>query len=444
MDYQYELDTLRELKGAITPDLIKKLIEKHTPEAVKMKKLYDRYKQKDVPIQKRLLDDPMKVNNRIANDFMGEIVDTKVGFFAGKPVTYTYADDTRSINDTIQEFNARNRLADLDAEVTKWATITGYGARLLYVDLMGEARATNIPSWEVIFLGELGIDEPEYALRYYTFETDGAEKVRAEFYDGTQYTTFEGTDATSLQPIDAAKDHGFEKCPLIGFMNNEELLGDANKVLDDIDAYDRVMSDVNSEIEAFRSAYLALYGVTPPPEGEEESFALAGTLYLNDGQEAKFVTKTIQDTAVENHLDRLHATIYRASGTPDLTSEGFASQSSGIAIRLKMTALENKAATFERKFKSATLRMWEVLADYYRVKRVVIDPYKVEMKFTRNLPIDWLYEAQVQRDLQGVIPTEERLKLFSGIDNPSLVAQALEEERAGTQVLNDPLANTPL
>lgn len=363
MDYQYELQAIRE--SGITTDLIKRLIEKHESRAIEMKRLYERYMQKNVPIQSRDLDDPMKVNNKIANDFMGEIVDTKVGFFAGVPVTYSYEEDTPIVNDAMQAFLNRNRIADLDAEVTKWATITGYGARLLYLDLDGEPRAVNVPPWEVIFLGDLGIDEPEYALRYYTFETADKPKVRAEFYDGTSYATFEGEDAKSLKPLDGVRDHGFEKCPLFGFMNNEELLGDAVKVLDVIDAYDRTLSDVNSEIEAFRSAYLALYGVLPPAEGEEEeSFATAGTLYLGEGQDAKFVTKVIQDTAVENHLNRLHENIYRLSGTPDLTSEGFASQSSGIAIRLKMTALENKTATFERKFKSATLRMWEVLASH--------------------------------------------------------------------------------
>lgn len=441
MDYQYELDAIRE--NGISVPLLKRLIEKHSKPASEMKKLYERYKQKDVPIQKRDLDDPMKVNNKIANDFFGEIIDTKVGFFAGVPVTYTYADDTPSVNDAMQEFMNRNRIADLDAEVTKWAAISRYGVRMLYLDLEGLPRAKNLPPWEVILLGEMGIDEPEYAVRYYTFETEAEPVIRVEFYDATSYTTFEGANADSLKEVLPAQDSGFEKCPLFGFMNNEEMLGDAEKVLGVIDAYDRTLSDINSEIEAFRSAYLALYGVMPPKEGEEESFASAGTLYLNDGQEAKFVTKNIQDAVVENHLNRLHANIYRLSSTPDLTSDGFASQSSGIAIRLKMTALENKVATFERKFKSATLRMWEVLADYYRVKRIEIDPYKVEMKFTRNLPIDYLYEAQVQAALQGRVPEKDRLKLLSFIDNAEQASLDLEEERAGTQVLTntvDPFA----
>lgn len=132
------------------------------------------------------------------------------------------------------------------------------------------------------------------------------------------------------------------------------------------------------------------------------------------------------------------------SGTPDLTSEGFASQSSGIAIRLKMTALENKTATFERKFKSATLRMWEVLADYYRLKRIEIDPYKIGMKFTRNLPIDHLYEAQVQAALQGRVPNEYRFSLLSGDHNPAQMVVDFEEEMAGTMPLNSELADEPV
>jgi SPP1 family phage portal protein len=311
----------------------------------------------------------------------------------------------------------------------------------LYLDLEGEARAFNLPSWEVVFLGELGIDEPEFAIRYHKYENEDGEAIRVEAYDKYSYTTYEGMDLESLAVTEEARDHGFERCPLFGYMNNEELLGDANKVLDDIDAYDRTISDVNSEIEAFRSAYLAFYGVAQPEPEEEESFSTSGTFYLQEGQRAEFITKSIQDTAVENHLNRLHANIYRLSGTPDLTSEGFASQSSGIAIRLKMTALENKTATFERKFKSATLRQWEVLADYYRKKRVDIDPYKIVMKFTRNLPVDHLYEAQVQAALIGKVPDEYRFALLSGVENAAQMVADFEEQTAGTQSLNDTLVD---
>jgi len=442
MDYQYELEQIRD--GGFNVDIITAILLKHEPDSRKMRDLYERYTQKKVPIQTRDLDDPMKINNKIANDFMGEIVDTKVGFFAGVPVTYSYEEDTPIVNDVMREFNARNRVADLDAEVTRWATITGYGARMLYLDLEGEARAFNLPSWEVVFLSELGIDEPEFAIRYHKFQNADGEAIRVEAYDKFAYTTYEGQDLESLKETEPARDHGFERCPLFGFMNNEELLGDANKVLDDIDAYDRTISDINSEIESFRSAYLALYGVSMPLEGEEPSFSVAGTLYLGDGQEAKFITKNIQDTVVENHLNRLHANIYRLSGTPDLTSEGFASQSSGIAIRLKMTALENKAATFERKFKSATLRQWEVLSDYYSKKRVEIDPYKIVMKFTRNLPVDHLYEAQVQAALIGKVPDIYRFAQLSGVEDPAQMVKDFDEQTAGTQSLNVDLIDSPV
>lgn len=53
----------------------------------------------------------------------------------------------------------------------------------------------------------------------------------------------------------------FNYCPLQGIPNNKECLGDAEKVLADIDDYDKVISDNSNEIEAFVHSYLIFEGL---------------------------------------------------------------------------------------------------------------------------------------------------------------------------------------
>lgn len=421
-DFQYELEQLQE--GNRSVELIESLINKHRERADVMRELYDRYKVKHVPIFTRELDDPMKVNNIINNDFVSEIVDTKVGYFAGTPVSYIFETN----GEKIQHFIERNRLSDLDAEITKYAALCGYGARLQYVDKKGESRIVNVQPWEAILLGEDGVDETEFGIRYYEVAAaEGKKEQRVELYEPFKLTEYR-TGSTGKLEEHEVTEHTYEICPMWGYENNEELLSDVEKVLHLIDAYDRAMSDVNSEIEAHRSAILAFYGVQPPQEGEDISFGQVGTLYFQEGQKGEFIVKNIQDGAVENHLNRIHENIYRFAHSPDLSDEAFGGVVSGVASKYKLLGLENKVSTWERKFKSSSVRMFEILGTSLSYISLGIDPYKIEMKFTRNFPQDLLDAAKIQTELKGNVSTRTRLALFPGILNVEGEMTDLEAE----------------
>jgi len=54
--------------------------------------------------------------------------------------------------------------------------------------------------------------------------------------------------------------------PIAIFENNEDQMGDFEKVIDLIDAYDKMESDSLNDFEYFVDAYLALYGFTAEAE----------------------------------------------------------------------------------------------------------------------------------------------------------------------------------
>lgn len=268
------LDLLR--KNGISGELISQIIEEHKNDHLRMKKLYERYKAsiEGVPILSRkpieyedfetgsLKRIDNKVNNTLNNSFDSDIVDTKVGYLFGHPITYEFDDQrepgtTSPTKQLIDDFNLRNHIEDEDSEWGKMATICGYGARLAYVDKEGKERITNIDPWEVVFITPNDkIHEPEFALRYY--ETyDG--QMKAEFYDDKRIYFFSTKDSSAFT-LDEQKTHLFEGCPLYGLANNKELMADAEKVLELIDGYDRTLSDANNEIEQYRLAYLVLKG----------------------------------------------------------------------------------------------------------------------------------------------------------------------------------------
>ena len=415
-------------------DTILKIIETHKQQRSRMLHNYRRYKTDvtGVPIFSRSFERDMTIDNRINNDYFSEVVDIKTGYFAGKTAAYSYDKNEPGYEAALaqlSDFLERNRIPDVNMETTKYCAIAGYAARLLYIDPQGNDRIMYIPGHQAILLNEDGnINETEFGIRYY-----GEEKqyVIHVYTDTMRYKYKQ--DGERLNLLEEMP-HGFALCPLIGYANNDELMGDVDKVLTIIDAIDRTTSDVNSEIEAFRLAYLLFLGYDITQEQLDQMKNNGALGVPADGlpgatREVKFLEKNLNDKAIENHLNRLHDAVYRFTGTPDLADEAFSGSQSGESLKFKLFGLETKCARFEQKFKAADTRMFEVMATKWRVSGLIIDPFKVFAEFKRNFPQNILHDAQVQKELNGLMSTQTRLGLFPGIDDVEYEMALMDKER---------------
>jgi len=437
MNFVSYLDEARA--GRIGSEWIKNLLNDFTPYADRMKKAYGRYKvdPKAVPIFSRAFPDKNAVNNQMNNDYFSEIIDIKTGYFAGAPVSYQY-DKTRPeaerAEQRLSRFVLDNHLADLDAESTKDAAICGYAARLMFIDKRdGLEHVINVRPWECIFLSDRGINSPEYSVRVYMVKTPQGDRRRVEVYDAERVRVFyEINEGTFAEAAEENTPHVFGVAPLFGIPNNEELLGDADKVRELIDAYDRAFSDVNSEIEAFRLAYMYFKGGQITPEDLERAKRI-GAFEVPDDGEMGYITKQMDDSVVEHHLNRLHSNIYRFSKTPDLADEAFAGQQSGVALKFKLFPLETKCKTFERKFQTAITHMFRGLARSWNIRGESLDPLNFYAEFKRTFPLDLLNEAQTQAALKGLVSEETRLAQASFIDDPAFELERMEQEAMGLE-----------
>ncbi|MCY8081738.1 phage portal protein [Bacillus inaquosorum] len=437
------LDQIRA--AGITPELIAEIIEAHKNDHDRMKKLYDRYQAEvqGVPILTREAIEyeefetghvkriDHKVNNKLNNSFDSDIVDTKVGYLFGHPITYEF-DDKRETGTTstrkqmIDDFNTLNNIADEDSEWGKMATICGYGARLAYIDRNGNERVKNIEPWEAVFLSDGNIHEPEYALRYY--ETYNGQQ-KAEFYDSKTIYYFSTKDSSTFT-LDNKQPHMFDGCPLFGLANNKELKGDAEKVLSLIDAYDRTLSDASNEIEQYRLAYLILKGLGAD-EDTLQQLKKTGILSLYDEKdEVSYLTKDINDAIIENHLNRLEENILRFAKSVNFSDESFGGNVTGVAMKFKLMALENKCITMERKMTAALRYQYKLIFSAWATKNKAKaeDYLKVWFGFKRNLPANVLEEAQTTSQLKGLISEETRLSLLSFVDDVQYELHKMKEE----------------
>lgn len=128
--------------NGISTELLSKIILKHKNNAMFNRALYNRYMtlQSEVPILNRKsrfkVEKGEPINNKLVNDFFGEIIDFGTGYFAGKPIGYTYSRTEESLEDTegeeqalkqaakaLSDFVTRNNMADKDMEATRFAAI---------------------------------------------------------------------------------------------------------------------------------------------------------------------------------------------------------------------------------------------------------------------------------------------------------------------------------
>lgn len=453
------LQELKRLNGQVTSDIIKDLIEEHTATRVRMMKLYERYKALDsgVPIFTREVPDYEKINNQLNNDFFSEIVDTKIGYFMGKPVVYSVDREVSGqevMDKTLQDFLMRNSVEDLDSETAKFAAICGLGARLLYIDGEGQERAMNVHPWECIFVYDRSIDEPQFALRYYVMTVKigdrTEERTRVEWYDSEKVTFYIDDNGVfvldDMEPQNPMP-HMYEGIPLVAFPNNEELQGDAEKVLPLIDAYDRALSDVNSELEAFRLAYMIFYGFEPDEEIIEmaQQTGAFGIRNPEDGAKIEFLTKQLNDTIIENHLNRLEQNILRFSKSVNFGDEQFAGNLSGIAMKYKLFALESKCITSERKFTKSLRQQFKVLATAWAKKGISIDFTDIWFQFKRNFPLHLLDEAQTSATLKGQVSERTRLSLLSFVDDVEYEMDQMAQEALSLDIggLDDEFGEQP-
>jgi SPP1 family phage portal protein len=423
-----------------TSEMIKTIIAENKNESNRTRNAYERYKAsaKGVPIFSRTLDNKDKVNNKLNNDFMGEIIDTKVGYMYGTPIKYVQSEKDIGKDDYVWEFNRRNNVEDLDAETGKMASICGYASRLLYIDTEKNERAVNLDPWEVIFVANDSIIEPSYAFRPYvtTVFREGKfeETTKVEFYNADNVIYYELQQDGEYREIDRQKNLYRNFCPVIGFPNNEEYMGDCDKALALLDAYDLTLSDVSSEITQIRLAYMVFTGDVEVDAEFMKQLEQTGGLNLPEGAGASFLTKNLNDGIIENHLNRLTDNIARFTKHVNLTDDKFGGDLSGVAIKYKLTALENKAKYSERKFIAALRRLYQVLGGSVKAN---VDYMNLDFKFVRNLPVNIADEVNTAKNLLGITSKETMLSVLSFVADPLTELEKIEDENEGTISLLD-------
>jgi len=367
-----------------------------------------------------------KPDNQLVNNFPGYITTVHTGYFAGVPITYDSNDDDlmKAINEVLEYNNEQEH----NFELSKSASKCGVGYEMYYFDEDSKFNIAMSESDETIIVHDDTVEHKIIgAIRIWV---DADKYINAEIYDEVNITRYKSSSTgKTFSMVKESEPHKFDDVPFSEFLNNRERQGDYEKVMSLIDEYDNSQSETANDFDYFTDAYLAIYGAGSTTGDQINAMKNERVLLMPDGSDAKWLTKEIQDTASENHKNRLEADIHKFSFTPDMSDESFAGNTSGEAMKYKLWGLEQMAVQKERCFKKGLQRRFKIMCGYFDMKGSKYDYRAIDIKFTRNMPKIISDMAKVVLDLTGIVSKKQLLALLPFIDNPEEEIKQLEEEQ---------------
>ncbi|MTP73984.1 phage portal protein [Turicibacter sanguinis] len=378
------------MKEELTRTEIVELVNKHNgklPHLLKLKEMYENRNN----IKARPQADSSKPNNRVSHPYADYIVNSIVGYFMGKPVAYSFSDNEEitTLFDDLYKYN------DESAENTQLATdasIYGVACELLYLDKELNPRFKAISPLESIAIYDTSVEENliGFIRHWKVKDVDNRDVDYVEYYSSNKVIKFTTNDNSMYEE----QEHFWGDVPVVIVENNKDLCSDFEKVIDLIDALDKVVSDTANDFEMFTNAIMVVRGVKLDKEvfeklKEMKLMNLVSDSEKNTSIDVKYLYKDLPDTALENYKNRLVDDIHKFSAVPNMSDENFANNLSGVSMQFKLSSLEFKCATKESYFRKALLRRIELICNVLSLLgklNIKTDEIikSVDIRFTRN------------------------------------------------------------
>ena len=400
----------------------------------KLNKYKNYYDGKQSILNKKYSDENKPCSRTVIN-YCKNIVDSYCGYLAS-PGYISYSSDN-NIED-IMNILRYNDFQTEDSDFLLDALIYGAAAELMYNDNNGKTRfkLINPTTCFGIYDDSLTGDLMYFVRMYKTNEWDESNTYNVDVYSDYDIKHYEMSGKNGGLIFLSEEPHYFNQCPA-----NIFTLPDEKSIFDCIltlqDGVNELLSSEIDDYSAFCDAYLALVGV----DAEIEDIAAMKenrVLILPEGATANWLTKNSSDAQVENILKRMHDSIYRTAQCPDFSSETFVGGvSSGIAIRYRLTGMENKCGIIEGRMKKALQRRIEIICGIASLKLGEEVFRDIKIVFKRNIPEDLSTNIDLVNKLKGSVSDATLLSQLPFITDINAELEALNKQKAENMALYD-------
>ncbi|MCT3586943.1 phage portal protein [Levilactobacillus brevis] len=438
-DYQMPADEWNAIKA--NPDAIKPILswfvnDHYTNQLPRLLTL-ERYYQAENDIHFWRSDKaPDRADNRITSGLPRYITDQKVGYQFGNPLKFAYSDPDNpddSGEDIVNAIAAFNDTVDEpyhEKVMSKNLNNTGRAYELTYVkqgtnDLA--LRAIDPAHCFVVYDTTIDLNSL-FAVRYYMVNFMKTTTYYVEVYTDSMAYYFTSTDSPNGEyTLIEQSPHFFGTVPITEYKLNDERLGAWEPKLDEIDAYDKSISEMANSQEDFNNAILVISGDVDDDDDLDDAEPLKdadGNQITNSNGDpiykvdrvdpekrilflkprlidniggaptviqtsAEYLTKELNAQGWQTYNDRLLADIHKDTNTPDVTDQNFAANASGVAMSYKLWGSDQERATQQSLYTRGIKRRIRLLATYWAKTSLIKSTDEAEHvnpSYTPNLP----------------------------------------------------------
>lgn len=425
----FYLDKDTELNIELLQKMINRFRVNVEPKLNRYKNYYDGIQA----ILNKSYTDASKPCNKTVINYCKNIVDSYCGYLA-TPSFISYKS-----NEDIEEIMNILRYNDYQAEDADFlldALIYGVAAELMYIDADGHTRFRLINPTQCFGVCDDSLtgDLMYFVRMYKANDWDNSDTYKVDVYSAMNVKHYTMSGTNGYLTFIEEEPHYFSQVPANIFS-----LPDERSIFDCIvglqDAVNELLSAEIDDFSAFCDAYLVLEGLDATAE-DIAAMKENRALIMPEGAKAYWLTKSANDTQIENILKRIHDSIYRVAQCPDFSSESFISGvSSGIAIQYRLTGMETRAGKIEALMKKALQRRVEIIAGIASLKLGEEVYRDIEIDFKRNIPEDITATINIVNALKGTVSDATLLSQIPFISDVNAELEAVQEQKAANMEL---------
>lgn len=387
-----------------------------------------------------------KADHRASHPFAEYISEFTNGYFLGNPVGIKH----EAAHDKLKTVHAYNDIDSLNRELGLDLSIYGRAYELAMKNTKDEYRFYRLKPEETFIIYDNSVEENSIAaVRYYPEDvnTNDESTYTVEVYtDDTIYTYTMQMQVQSNLKYVADESHAFGRVQITEYRNNRDRRGDFEKVLQQIDLYDRAQADTANYMSDLNDALLVISGKTDLDADEASKQKRANILLLEpheyqDNQtgniregslDAKYIYKQYDVAGSEAYKERLADDIHLLTNTPNMKDDTFGNSASGEALKYKLFGLEQKTVIKEGMFIKGLRRRYKLLQTIMQVDRELessIDLKEIEYTFVRNLPKSLTEDLKTYSEAGGMLSQSTLLSLVGLVPDAEAEIEKLDAER---------------
>lgn len=392
-------------------------------------------------------------NNKLVHNFVRKLVDQKVGYLLGLPLT------VRANNQTYQKllneiFN-KSFLRTLK-NIGKEAINKGKAWLHVYYDENGQLSFRKIPSEEIIPLWkDAAHTELEGIIRVYEIEAyEGKEKVtiqKVELWDKTGVYRYVRNEEGLIPDVEGGeysphvtvvlgneeKGFNWEKVPFVCFKYNDEEIPLIQVVKSLVDDYDAKTSDHANNLEDLPNSIYVIRNYDGTDLGEfRRNLSVYRAVKVTDEGGVNTISLEIDTEAFKTHIEQLRKDIYEFGRGVDTQSEKFGNSPSGIALKFLYADLDMDANIIETEFQASLEQLlWFVNQHIANTTGQDFSNEPVEFIFNRDILINETDVINNIRNSVGILSEETLISQHPWVTDANVEMERIKKEQ--NEKLND-------